>query len=871
LAGVAEVGQHGQSCAWRIDRFDLVFYNARHKRWQFFAEDPAAAEVGPQTEGEGLHRYQIRSLLSTFREAVQSVLAHQPSGKSGVFEVREYAEGPAKRHIELVPPSFAEWKDYKQTYLDCLVRTGWYDGVPEPHRLELQGWFQDPSKGVSREAALTFLSLLPILEDWDTWGCFVRARNSPDTRTDCSFPPAQQEWAEPFYLAELDFQDSEAPESAPCRSRLLLGYRVMIEGVCIDLADGQLAPQRIGRADFFDDRYCKYPEGDEVIPYRCYAALVDQIMKKLAAGGPEERKRQSQTLTEERQFVVAYPVATAGRLHFLQVALSPGPVAHSCVDALWNDWQPIHRHLWVPSFKALLQEEIYRITASAFQSEAYDALAIEFSERSLKPEAKAQRCQDALWEHVYHLFPVKTASSGSRRFGYVPLRLPNAATGHENKPQIRLGSEWRDLTNLESPPTPEKPRGTIKVGQAELEIPYPSQDPLHRLIEEHRIYQSILQQKRFLERLPKGLLKAEKDAEDDRGKCLRIAVAHGKQLLSRGKKQILQPTSGDLEELLTEEVAGGNLELPTGREPLEFFTQPRSFGRYLAQAFPGDRSYQLMALRRILQPSLVQQLSEYFETGPVKVLTHPGHLRDYWGGTIDLFNASFDDQTHYFQSLAAEIDRRLSAVCTTAHDTFVSFHSTLVEYWKDTRCVADTEDALADTFHEELTKRRDQHLSLPAGTPGNRWFLLTPESLISPFVAVYNLKTSEQVKWSTPLQLEHDTLCSPYLGAARVFAVEHYCFFPCTIGDKIGWAQSDLWEAWVKKSCGCEIGELYYFDGDTAFLLLPEGRENAGLIYVPILEMRSRFASVGLDSPALVTVFRHWRMDQMSQVEAGGA
>lgn len=867
MAGDAATKQPTSSCVWRIDRFDLIFYNARHKRWQFFAEDPAGADVGIQTEGEGLHRYQIRSLLSKFREAVQSVFL-QPGLKPDVFELREYARESRASHIDLTEPTFAEWSKYKQLYLECLIQTGWYDGVPKPHRLELQAWFKDPKALVSREAALTFLSLLPILEDWDTWGCFVRAKNHPDRSTASSFPPAAGEWSEPFYMVELDFRNPEVNGVDKRRSEELLGYRVILEGVCLDLTETQSAPQRIGRADFFDDRYCKYPEGDELTPYRCYAALVDQIMRKLAGAAPEQR-----------QFVVAYPVAIGGRLHFLQVALSPGHVDHSCVDALWNDWQPIHRRLWVPSFKAFLQEEIYRITTCAFQSEVYDALSIEFSERHMKSEEKAKRCQDALWEHVYHLFPVKAVSNAGKRLAYMPLRLPKTQAGKAKEAQIRLGSEWRELWDTETPERLEERIGTIEVDQARLDIPHPAQDGFHRLIEEHRIGQSILEQKRFLERLHEGLLKAEKDAAKDRERCFRVAVAYGKRLLADGNHRILNPGEPDLDQLLGEEIdmtmLGSDLNAPEGREPLAFFTKPRSFGRYLAQAFPGNPADQLMSLKRILRPSLVQQLSEYFETGPVKVLTHlkPDltQLREYWGGSLELFNASFLDPTQYFPGLAADIDRRLGEVCTASQKTFTEYHDDVVAFWRTVRVLLDTDEDLARcAFKEALATRRQELLFQAPTHPGNRWFLLDPEKLIKHFVTVYQRKNSDPMGLIASMTIERDIPASPYLGKAPVYAVEHYWPFPYTIHDLAKWGKSDLWTAWVKNACGGHVGELYYFDGKDALLLVPQSPLDTHLMSVSIVGMRLRFVRAAIPSPALVIVCRHWRMDQVTQGAAGG-
>jgi hypothetical protein len=441
--------------------------------------------------------------------------------------------------------------------------------------------------------------------------------------------------------------------------------------------------------------------------------------------------------------------------------------------------------------------------------------------------------------------------------------------------RLRVGSTWAP-TDQEGFADDATDLRTIIVRDTPITVPKASSEFLS-IIEEHRIRQSIEQQGDFLEKLREDLHKAKRDADRDRNACVKVAVAWGRRLMTQGSRQILDPEEPNLAELLDAVVDISSLlpgeAGPQGREPYEFRSQPRSFRRYLAQAFPGEFSYQQMALRRILQPSLVQQLSEYFETGPVKVLTHLGHLPEYWRGTLDLFNASFDDETRYFRSLAAEITQRLDAVCATARETFITYDSAVVNYWNDVRGTICTEDQLADTLAEDLAARRDQVLSFQVpGFAGNRWFLLTPQTLMSPFVAAYNRKEpGSKETWSEPLLIDYVTPRSPYLGTALVCAVEHYCFFPYTIHNKVEWSTSEIWKAWNEHSRGCEIGELYYFDGQTAFLLLSESRENVGLIYVPILEMQLRFAATGLTSPALVTVFRHWRMRQVNQGVAGEA
>ena len=105
MAGATENAEDGRHSVWRIDRFDLIFYNARHKRWQFFAEDPTATATasGLRIREEGLHRFQIRSLLGTFRNAVRSVWSSLSKNTQELFEFRSFCD--SEGDIELTAPS----------------------------------------------------------------------------------------------------------------------------------------------------------------------------------------------------------------------------------------------------------------------------------------------------------------------------------------------------------------------------------------------------------------------------------------------------------------------------------------------------------------------------------------------------------------------------------------------------------------------------------------------------------------------------------------------------------------------------------------------------------------------------------------------
>src|SRR5262249_21913921 len=114
---------------------------------------------------------------------------------------------------------------------------------------------------LTRKAALGLLSLLPILEDWDTWGCFTRARHvvSAKRTTASRLPPSHYKthWLQPFHIAEFTFNGSNT-ESASWK---LIGKEVTIEVYCRDLATPNHALSSVTKDDFF--AYCYRPVVEE--------------------------------------------------------------------------------------------------------------------------------------------------------------------------------------------------------------------------------------------------------------------------------------------------------------------------------------------------------------------------------------------------------------------------------------------------------------------------------------------------------------------------------------------------------------------------------------------------------------------------------
>lgn len=747
---------------WLIERFDLIFYNGRHRRWQFFAEDPAAsghpaaAKVAVLNPKGGLHRYQIRSLLATFRKIVQSsVTSH-----SAKFEI---ASKSTVSHINIEAPREGWWKKHNKTYLDYLIATAWHDGVIEEHRRTLHRWFENPKTDISRAEAITLLSLLPIFEDWDTWGCVARARRSSSQRLSDAFPPpCAQDWAAPLSVVELDFKGKIGGPSAK-----LLSGPVDIEAICLDLASPGSTPYPSPRQDFFDQRYCLLPQRSHRIPYRFYATLVDPILTKLA---PSQ--------SPDRQFVIAYPLRVAGRLHFLQIALSPPRDEGVDVNALWMQWQDIHTQIWTPPLRAFLREEMQRIVTSAFQHEAHSRLeervrqgAIPRGDRAkIEAEYKAK-----LYECLYHLFPVESVTTPDHKYGYRQYFWP------ENSRTMAVGSKWdntinkgtRKITgrrlraleviNEESSSVAENPSTVIVVED-------PSSNTVEDLAEDHRVHHAITEQAKFLDRLRESATDIWMDAEDDRRRCARI-VRTWAQSKDWKKLQVAD---------LKEEPDVDKEHLPKGREPFSGRYQPRSIKRYIAQMLNLDKDDELMileGLKSVLRPSLLLQISEYFETGAAKVASHTAYPL-YFSQSLEQLKLL--DRTHY-SAICTHIDKeigRLSLQSAAKKDLGV-FRKTLTDH---INCASVRDLTCVENHKEIALAHHDFRVEDIVGIIKNfRCYYIDPVRVLKPFldwVAVTDQKrylpdgiTVQRLNELYPCEWV------PYSEDACVRRVEHFVYF----------------------------------------------------------------------------------------------
>ena len=628
---------------WRIDRFELIYYNARHKRWQYFAEDPLVGfrQESQRHRGESPHRRQIRRFLYMVRQTVSKLVSFRASE----FAMRQSSREETQR-IRVGLPSFPKWKKSWDEYIAYLEASAVSEGVSEHDKTSLKTLKNDLSiskkgKGfteLTRAGAIALLSLLPILEEWDTWGCFLRARKraTGNATRRMGFPRNSRNhvsWFQPFYIAELSY---DVEGQVRCRSKSILNSTVEIEAACTDLASSNaLRSQDFSpRGDFFD--YCKEPRStkrnDELYLYRCYAHFVDTLIKELSE--PSRHRRQRKRSIKRRYFYIAYPIQNAGRLHFLQIALT---TTNSAVNlkTLWEQWAPMHKLFWTPQCRSVLEAELERIALSAFQYGASTMVRERQSDERQSDEIDDAFLRGVLAENIYHLFPIRTLKANGKTWHYTRyvfdkerrVGIPECVLGYEWGPHStkRLSLAGTNRKNLIGFALPSLFEGkTPKIGRFELQEPLTKQ----------RVLQTIEQQMDYLNDL-KSTIRAESDiAREDRSRANWI-VSMQIDTLEEAVKDAIR--SGDISAVLRSQVDVKKLGLKEPhRTPEEFEHRPHDLERYLFQENAGrSREDYVDRIQQPLDPSILELAGMFFDTSLVKLATHRRFTPElFFSGTI---------------------------------------------------------------------------------------------------------------------------------------------------------------------------------------------------------------------------------------------
>jgi hypothetical protein len=613
------------SSPWEITRFEFVYFNRRHKRWQIWQEPPqASAELAASEAANSrpLYRRQFQQLLRIVRDCFQALL-------TGLDEKSRF----------VMPSSFGESLQFKIGYDKVLGKdlTFWKGFLSYCSKsLELYGAGSpdldqllndqhlatfsttELSHKIKRREALDLISILPILRDWDLFGCWHRAwiddqRLAPDN---WGFPPRQAaagQWIEPFYIARLRYTDQPSSPESP------LDNEIPTQVICTDLGAGEngirlVFPER----DFFDPIYCTIPRNENLLLYRSYAYLYDRLQ---------------QALTSTTSFIISYPVVCLSRTHFLQIQITRSGQQQASVEDLWHDWMTaVHPLFWSPHVKQFLSEELQRISLSTFQAMWSTSLQKRVGRGDA--ELRVDDLIETFCDQAYSLVPLRAIRHGGRRWDYQRYNKEDAdveawSDGGLQKVSASLdtgygdlGARWKSVVSeIENGSSDEKDgvnivwddpqRPAISTISLLLSSRYSTE--LERTLQEGRARQIAEQQIEFGHQLRASMKEEVRRAQAVQREAQAAVNAHFSDPLNR-----LDHRQG----------IAGEVKVP---EPV-FKVSTMALPVVAGIAWPDQKQLQA-EIARLVGVTVPLEASEILEIGAVKALTHQGD--DYWCGTLD--------------------------------------------------------------------------------------------------------------------------------------------------------------------------------------------------------------------------------------------
>jgi hypothetical protein len=599
---------------WDIYRFELVYFDARCKCWQYFQENPQTLK----DDGQEPHRRQVQQILDAVRKSF-----------SGYAESTDFKIVPAwndggcvrfKSDPMLHGIASKAWS----VLLDRVVERARTDGIARQHRDEILGLltdlqflrYSDPQwlhsgkveKVLSAPAAIDLLSLLVTPASWGLPGCWYdtwRAIRDEHQR----FPPTELSsalWREPYYLTRLIYGPPLQPKTA---SADLFGYNLQMEARTRDLSDEDMEQIRIPTADYFAEGRCYKPrEPQERAAYILYSYFFDNVLKQLSRTANDSQNAESRTVIS-----VAYPIVVPGWTHFLHAYVRPRLATFEDVERLCVSWQPLEARLLRGDLRLFLSEAVQRFTITLFQKDLAESLVRE--NRSITDDDIYR----ALAEHGGALFPLEsiTVDSG-KTYSYVSSGLsykqwqeseaqsPAAVVGAKSRGTIHPRTDSRGLSVLDRLTViPDSIRG---------------RNP-RTATNDGRIVQLFEQQMAYA-RTIQGTFEHQQTMASRRraqsNRHLQIHLEH----LSWAQAQDLRRVLDNAESQTPLPGLGHNL-----RQLAETCIE-------LSLDTDSDLKRMTETLQRLLAPSTTLMASEYFAIGPIKQISHPDPM--YFTNSVEV-------------------------------------------------------------------------------------------------------------------------------------------------------------------------------------------------------------------------------------------
>jgi hypothetical protein len=479
---------------WVLDRFELIYFDLKHKRWRLFQEDlqdyagvTSALEVGSPGDHTGGETQQTeianyRRNIQDFLHSIREAFDHIPKGTG----IRIEREKPDKKQtitfeatkiaaLQAALGSYsadAEPKDVLDAVL-AYFQEAIGNEFPEKKGDGVRKFFQDFQDAIAKHgftSAITIettyatvleaLSILPILSHWDIAGALNQGWAGRRTTLLHEAGRAR----EPMYAAELSFPEQQTPttgedgaspsvssgtEAVPwnahsvdpgcnteSESYRLLGYEARLRVLSQDLTHPTRSPILVSEDDYY--AYCHilgkalWPDDNKEVPgERALYAVFALFNDELQTLA---RPNAPKAITE-RTYYIAYPIITTlGRRHFLHCYLRPEDSTDAPLEDLWETWQRFHVLLGWDSLRPLLVSEMEHIDLAYFQSFLFHSF-----ENHQTPDDIVER----LCKFGHLLFPAERFSHCGVTYSYYEHWYP-CDNGHQPQAiSFSFGEKWR--------------------------------------------------------------------------------------------------------------------------------------------------------------------------------------------------------------------------------------------------------------------------------------------------------------------------------------------------------------------------------------------------------------------------------------------
>lgn len=463
---------------WVLDRFELLYFDLKHKRWRMFQENllelknnlekSQSIKKGEQEEDRpGSYRRNIQRFLHSVRGA----FGHIPKGTGITVHAPEVTDEVTftiqVNTLRLMRSAFKKYKPHRRpdkvlgAILDYYQQVIDFEGL-NPKRTEKngvkpagvkaffvefrdlinkQGFDEDVTITTNYDTILNAISILPLLSHWEIYGALYQGwtgdlQGSAKERKTLLHEVGRIR--EPMYAAELIYP---TPGNSVAPSFKLLGYEERLQVLFQDIAKPSGTPRVIAEKDYF--AYCHRPTDNNVFLgetalYLTYAAFIDSLQLLL--------DKSEETTTGnglKRIFYIAYPIMTTlGRRHFLHFYLKPSDITNATLVDLWETWQRFHALIGWESLKPLIVSEMEHIDLAYFQS---------FLINEITPQSSDENITSRICENGHLLFPVERFSTKAQTYSYEKYLAPQDEHKKPLPIHFFLGEVWEESRSAEPP------------------------------------------------------------------------------------------------------------------------------------------------------------------------------------------------------------------------------------------------------------------------------------------------------------------------------------------------------------------------------------------------------------------------------------